>query len=116
MPDSFKYRAVRNRIFFKYVCGGTTTLGGTFSPLTIGGYADPNYKYYNTCAGVAVYGGAHQALTIGGNVTINQVRDHSIKVCLRVYYSLSPAPIRATYRDEARHGKAFEGLLARYFG
>ena len=62
-----------------YVCGGSTTLGDTLATLTINGYADPNYRYYNTCAGVAVYGGAHQALTIGGNVTINQVRDHSIR-------------------------------------
>ena len=39
-----------------------------------------------------------------------------IKAYSKAYNSLSPIPIRATYRDEARHGKAFESLLKRYFG
>jgi hypothetical protein len=39
-----------------------------------------------------------------------------IKACLKACNSLSNRPIRATYRDEARHGRAFAGLLERYFG
>ena len=30
--------------------------------------------------------------------------------------NLSPKSILSIFQDEARHGKAFEGLLARYFG
>jgi hypothetical protein len=35
---------------------------------------------------------------------------------LKGLYFLRKHQVRATYRDEARHGKAFAGLLARYFG